>query len=1199
VTRPYVKHRIQDLEALFAANRADREVLSLLLTELAHRTTGRAAKLRVTVKGQIAALGETAPLRAETGRPAASVQAQAALPTAPVARGPEVAPPGVQPSQAYSQDYRTQKRGQSRSGISVEDADAVLGAWTALEVLSPPLFVRPEDLAGGDGSAVIKLDDRPLPWERGEKSRPGFRLYYQVVLGSVPMEPAIDRLLSKYADDRPERPLARGEAALAVVVVDQSGRPVEYPAVAVSSFAWGVVVALSGRLSDLAAWSTKERELSKFLEDELLGPEEEPSADQARRDSPLTKSRIQAAHEAVVRKLRLPPDLVRPPEFVIRSYVYYKDPNPPDPVLLNSFILGDLAQARGLIVGDQAPDTLKRYLGIAAPSWTRDLLRETAALEEAAAPGITPLARWPSPGKRSLVLLQQAAVNIAATTTDSSSILGVNGPPGTGKTTLLRDMVAGVLMQRAAAMVEIADPESAFTHTNQKLRAGAGWLHLYSIADSLRGFEMLVASTNNRAVENVSAELPSAEAVCAELAPRYFKTVSDAVHGRDTWGLIAAVLGNAQNRSRFRNAFWWDKDAGMFAYLGEATGVRQEIQEKDPETGELRRRPPKVVVNEHPPRSREEALDRWRDAVSRFRRAKVAAGKWQKWLEHVRQAVATLPSLGSDADRLDSASSVAFRAAVMAEADLDRARSSVEAQKASQLEAVAAHREHQRQKPDLVARLFGSGQAEEWRVKDAALAEAVGTVSRALVDSKDRFTAAERMARTACEARDRAVASADTSRAAVTEARRAIQEARERFGVTVADSEFFRRPHEEKHRASPWCPDAAQAARDEMFVAAVEVHRAFVDAAAKPLKHNLGALMSAFNGAAFAEGPKQALLQHLWASLFLVVPVVSTTFASVERMLGRLPPRSLGWLFIDEAGQALPQAAVGALFRCQRAVVLGDPAQLEPIVQLPATLSGAICEQMGVDGSRFVAPEASVQSLADSASSYESEFQTESGTRTVGVPLLVHRRCMEPMFSVSNEIAYAGLMVHAREPRASSIRDALGSSRWIEIDGHSQDKWCAAEGDIALQLLRRLAARRIAPDLYVISPFRIVVDRLRKTVRESGILNGWVDADPFLWTGEKIGTVHTAQGREAEAVIMVLGAPSPSQTGARNWAGGRPNLLNVAVTRAKEALYVIGSRRLWQTAGVFAHLAKRLPAEAAHPWAERAGGNMSLFDPPN
>jgi hypothetical protein len=49
------------------------------------------------------------------------------------------------------------------------------------------------------------------------------------------------------------------------------------------------------------------------------------------------------------------------------------------------------------------------------------------------------------------------------------------------------------------------------------------------------------------------------------------------------------------------------------------------------------------------------------------------------------------------------------------------------------------------------------------------------------------------------------------------------------------------------------------------------------------------------------------------------------------------------------------------------------------------------------------------------------------------------------------------------------------------------------------------------------------------------------------------------------------------QAGARNWAGGRPNLLNVAVTRAKEALYVVGNRQLWRRAGLFRELDARLP----------------------
>ncbi|MDN3030920.1 MAG: AAA domain-containing protein [Candidatus Tisiphia sp.] len=119
------------------------------------------------------------------------------------------------------------------------------------------------------------------------------------------------------------------------------------------------------------------------------------------------------------------------------------------------------------------------------------------------------------------------------------------------------------------------------------------------------------------------------------------------------------------------------------------------------------------------------------------------------------------------------------------------------------------------------------------------------------------------------------------------------------------------------------------------------------------------------------------------------------------------PANSLGWLIIDEAGQALPQAAVGAIMRTKRVVVTGDPLQIEPVVDLPDNLTKSICKQFSVDPKRFNAPEASVQTLSDSATSYVYEFNTTNcGNRLVGVPLLVHRRCGNPMFDISNIIAY-------------------------------------------------------------------------------------------------------------------------------------------------------------------------------------------------
>jgi len=205
-------------------------------------------------------------------------------------------------------------------------------------------------------------------------------------------------------------------------------------------------------------------------------------------------------------------------------------------------------------------------------------------------------------------------------------------------------------------------------------------------------------------------------------------------------------------------------------------------------------------------------------------------------------------------------------------------------------------------------------------------------------------------------------------------------------------------------------------------------------------------------------------------------------------------------------------------------------------------LTEAICLRFGVDPDQYAAPSASVQTLADAASTYTTEFPTRLSSRSVGVPLLVHRRCSEPMFGISNAVAYSGMMVSAKSPKPSPIRDVLGPSRWIHVEGSGEDKWCREEGDEVLRLLREIAAVRVKPDLYLITPFRIVARRLGQKVHDSGVLNGWVEEDPWRWISERIGTVHTVQGREAEAVILALGAPYPAQTGARGWAGGRPNL---------------------------------------------------------
>ena len=100
-------------------------------------------------------------------------------------------------------------------------------------------------------------------------------------------------------------------------------------------------------------------------------------------------------------------------------------------------------------------------------------------------------------------------------------------------------------------MCRFDDPAEAFTHSGERISAGASsWLHLYRVCPDLRGYELLVASSNNKAVENVSAELPGLQAV-ADDAPdlRYIKSNILSYYLNN---LLIFIFNEKMNRKSFK-----------------------------------------------------------------------------------------------------------------------------------------------------------------------------------------------------------------------------------------------------------------------------------------------------------------------------------------------------------------------------------------------------------------------------------------------------------------------------------------------------------------------------------------------------------------------------------------------------------------------------------------------------------------------
>jgi len=482
-----------------------------------------------------------------------------------------------------------------------EEKTDLLAAWIALEALSPRTFRQREDLVDGEPGCVVALSGGHVPWSSLERPRKDHKLYYQVVLGEIPMDRALEQLIRVFGEDEELPRRERESAVIASVLLDAQGTVLS-DGIAVSSFAWAFPLVQALQLRAVGEWSSVERRLLQELRRRVARVDDEGQP------VPLDLPAIQQASEWLIRELRLPEALVETRPFAVRVHHHVRAKKPPDPLLLNSFFLEDLARVTRLLRDNRAGAGLRRYLGAPPPGEPINVLADAMALERMLAPMSFPTARWSVPGGHSLVLLQQAAVNTArAELAGSAGIVAVNGPPGTGKSTLLRDLIAQCVVDRSLAMACFDDPECAFTASGVTVPVGdTARINLYRLDDSLKGHEIVIASYNNRAVENVSKEVPAAQEVSSPERLRYFKTVSDFVfdelaRGRagdelpepaDTWGLIAAVLGNSANRSAFQRAFWWDDDRSIRVYLKAVKGdsVLREI--RDP-TGKLveRRRP--------------------------------------------------------------------------------------------------------------------------------------------------------------------------------------------------------------------------------------------------------------------------------------------------------------------------------------------------------------------------------------------------------------------------------------------------------------------------------------------------------------------------------------------------------------------------------------------------------------------------------
>lgn len=296
-----------------------------------------------------------------------------------------------------------------------------------------------------------------------------------------------------------------------------------------------------------------------------------------------------------------------------------------------------------------------------------------------------------------------------------------------------------------------------------------------------------------------------------------------------------------------------------------------------------------------------------------------------------------------------------------------------------------------------------------------------------------------------------------------------------------------------------------------------------------------------------------AMVTPLFVSTVYMLPKIFDHFERGNRPL----VEGIDLLIVEEAGQVSPEIG-GALFAlAERAVVLGDVYQIEPIWSVPKAIDDANRERHGVKelGPRFHSSKGSLMEVAQRVTRYTLPGHTD------GLWLREHRRCVPDVIAYCKELVYKEVLEAKRPEIDERILPALGYGQIRSKASRRGGSW-RNEGQ-AQAIAHWLAGRRASLEAFYDRPLDEIVGLVTPYRAQAAALRSSIFGTPGLDELDlDIGTVHTFQGGEMPVMLF---SPVMTRDEPENYFFDRgPNMLNVAVSRAKDSFLVFGDMKIFQ-----------------------------------
>lgn len=276
---------------------------------------------------------------------------------------------------------------------------------------------------------------------------------------------------------------------------------------------------------------------------------------------------------------------------------------------------------------------------------------------------------------------------------------------------------------------------------------------------------------------------------------------------------------------------------------------------------------------------------------------------------------------------------------------------------------------------------------------------------------------------------------------------------------------------------------------------------------------------------------------------------------------GKIPfqPGLFDLVVIDEASQCDIASVLPMLYRAKRAVIIGDPKQLSHISTISKGQDLNLINKYGVKMG-WSYSENSLYAIGSSLAEPRMIIQLRD-----------HHRSYADIIEFSNKEFYDGkLRVATNYDRLKCPTNTKAGIRWINIVGKTvRPSSGGAYNDIeAHEIMNELKRLVIDNDYHgsvgVVTPFRSQADRIRKVIEENAELYSYLSINNDF----QVDTVHKFQGDERDVMIFSPTISIGTSSGALGFLSNTGNLFNVAITRARAVLVVVGDMDYCAHSGV-------------------------------